>query len=205
MAKSITDKTPTDSAGWTGSTVIQYRAVYSWWCQTDIYRHGYWLTAIHWGNCSLKLWEKLVVKKEYLSNLKIWSSVFGPLMWTDVNWAENDATKWIPNGFTCGLCHREQMSEWIAASLNSSVFTESSLISSLALRVSSLVTTHGSADSALSHSAEQIQTLLKRKTEKIGCDERGSWVSAYEHCFYIWMCRKKQTTSYKVSDSLTML
>lgn len=91
-----------------------------------IYRHGYWLTAIHWGNCSLKLWEKLVVKKEYLPNLKIWSSVFVPLMWTDVNWAENDATKWIPNGFTCGLCHREQMSEWIAASLNSSVFTESS-------------------------------------------------------------------------------
>lgn len=126
VAKSITDKTPTDSAGWTGSTVIQYRAVYSWRCQTDIYRHGYWLTAIHWGNCSLKLWEKLVVKKEYLSNLKIWSSVFVPLMWTDVNWAENDATKWIPNGFTCGLCHREQMSEWIAASLNSSVFTESS-------------------------------------------------------------------------------
>lgn len=116
VAKSITEQAPL----WfnTGqSTVGDARR---------IYRHGYWLTAIHWGNCSLKLWEKLVVKKEYLSNLKIWSSVFGPLMWTDVNWAENDATKWIPNGFTCGLCHREQMSEWIAASLNSSVFTESS-------------------------------------------------------------------------------
>lgn len=116
VAKSITEQAPL----WfnTGqSTVGDARR---------IYRHGYWLTAIHWGNCSLKLWEKLVVKKEYLSNLKIWSSVFGPLMWTDVNWAENDATKWIPNGFTWGLCHREQMSEWIAASLNSSVFTESS-------------------------------------------------------------------------------
>lgn len=116
VAKSITEQAPL----WfnTGqSTVGDARR---------IYRHGYWLTAIHWGNCSLKLWEKLVVKKEYLSNLKIWSSVFVPLMWTDVNWAENDATKWIPNGFTCGLCHREQMSEWIAASLNSSVFTESS-------------------------------------------------------------------------------
>lgn len=116
VAKSITEQAPL----WfnTGqSTVGDARR---------IYRHGYWLTAIHWGNCSLKLWEKLVVKKEYLPNLKIWSSVFVPLMWTDVNWAENDATKWIPNGFTCGLCHREQMSEWIAASLNSSVFTESS-------------------------------------------------------------------------------
>lgn len=116
VAKSITEQAPL----WfnTGqSTVGDARR---------IYRHGYWLIAIHWGNCSLKLWEKLVVKKEYLSNLKIWSSVFVPLMWTDVNWAENDATKWIPNGFTCGLCHREQMSEWIAASLNSSVFTESS-------------------------------------------------------------------------------
>lgn len=116
VAKSITEQAPL----WfnTGqSTVGDARR---------IYRHGYWLTAIHWGNCSLKLWEKLVVKKEYLPNLKIWSSVFVPLMWTDVNWAENDATKWIPNGFTCGLCHREQMSEWITASLNSSVFTESS-------------------------------------------------------------------------------